>query len=109
MTAVLVVIVALLAVAVFYLTGRLKKKGVTLAPLEGESESAQVHDPVTGIYSRAHLLRRLQETMARSDRDKKSLALVLWDVDGFVEFNNEHGSKEGDRLLRQVAEAIKKS
>ncbi len=108
MTPFLIAAVVALAVAVVYLATRLKKGGVKFSSVE-ESESESVHDPVTGVYSRAHLIRRLQEMMARCDRDKKPLALVLWDVDGFVEFNNEHGAKEGDRLLRQVAEAIKKS
>lgn len=109
MTALLILISLALAAAVIFLVGRLRKKGVSLAPFDDTVGEAALHDSVTGVYNRVQLMRRLQELMARADRDKNTIALVLWDLDGFVEFNNEHGAKDGDRLLRQVAGAIKKA
>ena len=47
--------------------------------------------------------------MSRCDRDKQKMALILWDIDGFVSFNNRYGQKEGDQFLRRVSDIIKKS
>jgi len=104
----LLIIDVVLAVAVIYLLIAQKHGKGRFAPAS-EGPEGMLKDPVTKLYSRMHLLQRLQETMARSERDKKSLAVVLWDVDGFSAFNNEYGKKEGDRLLQQVAAGIKKT
>jgi diguanylate cyclase (GGDEF)-like protein len=68
-----------------------------------------LRDPVTQLYNRRHLLRRLQETMARAARQKERFALVIWDIDGFGAFNNQFGQGEGDEFLRRVAATIKQS
>jgi diguanylate cyclase (GGDEF)-like protein len=66
-------------------------------------------DPVTQLYNRKHLLRRLQEGVARCDRQKERMAVVIWDLDGFSQFNNEYGQGDGDELLRRVASTIRQS
>jgi diguanylate cyclase (GGDEF)-like protein len=55
------------------------------------------------------LLRRLQEMMAKSERTKERLALVLWDIEGFGQFNNQYGQGEGDEFLRRVAGTIRQA
>jgi diguanylate cyclase (GGDEF)-like protein len=110
MMIILGVVVFALLVLVSYLASRLDKVSTQInSYTEDKPGQPSIVDNVTGLYNRGHLLRRLQETMARADRDKGSISLILWDLEGFVDFNNEHGQKEGNRLLRQVAEAIKKS
>lgn len=66
-------------------------------------------DAVTQLYNRKHLLSRLDENMARSNRTKERMAVIVWDIDGFVSFNNQFGQDEGDRLLRKVTEVIRRS
>jgi diguanylate cyclase (GGDEF)-like protein len=66
-------------------------------------------DPVTGLYNRKHLLQRLQEEMARRDRTNEKMAVILWDIDGFIDFNNAFGQNEGDRLLKKVGETVRRS
>lgn len=66
-----------------------------------------LRDAITGLYNRKHLMRRLQETMARCDRNNERAALILWDIDGFVDFNNRFGQKAGDEFLRKVADTIR--
>lgn len=106
----LVAVVVLAAALVFVLFSRAGKKMVLgTAPTGPADHELSLKDPVTGLYNKKHLMQRLQESMARNDREKKQLALVLWDVDGFTKFNNDFGSREGDRLLQQVATSIKKS
>jgi diguanylate cyclase (GGDEF)-like protein len=68
-----------------------------------------LRDQVTQLYNRRHLLRRLQEMMAKSDRQKERMALVIWDIEGFGQFNNEFGQGEGDEFLRRVAATIRQA
>ncbi len=68
-----------------------------------------LRDNVTQLYNRRHLLRRLQEAMAKSERQKERFALVLWDIEGFGQFNNEFGQGEGDEFLRRVAATIRQA
>ena len=70
---------------------------------------ASLRDPVTALYNHKHLIRRLQEMTARADRENKKLAVILWDIDGFVQFNNEFGQKNGDMFLWKVGDAIRKT
>jgi diguanylate cyclase len=71
------------------------------------SKENALRDEVTGLYNRRHLIQRLEENMARCDRENMRLAVLLWDVDGFVDFNNRFGQSEGDKLLKKLADMIK--
>src|SRR3954451_2980486 len=61
-------------------------------------------DQLTGMLSRAGAERSLDERIARGRRP------VAWvcDLDNFVAVNAELGSEAGDRLLRHVAEQLKR-
>jgi diguanylate cyclase (GGDEF)-like protein len=103
-------------VAVFgYWRGRSAKKSESSAPARPSAPPTEdileqsLRDNVTGLYNRKHLLRRLSENAALCDRKNEQMAVVLWDLDGFVEFNNKYGQSEGDRLLKKVADTIRKS
>ena len=68
-----------------------------------------LRDDVTGLYNRRQLLQRLEENMARCNRNNERMAIILWDIDGFVDFNNTFSQSEGDKLLKKVAETIRKT
>lgn len=63
-------------------------------------------DRVTGLYNRKHLLQRLSAGIARSSRSREKMAVILWDIDGFIHFNNQFGQDAGDKFLLKVAEII---
>ncbi len=108
---ILIALVVFLGAVIIFLVSSKKGANLRLKTTGGEGEDWEnsLKDPITQIYNKKHLMQRLQECMARSDRDKKNMALVTWDIDGFISFNDEFGQKEGDRLLRQVAASIKKT
>jgi len=70
---------------------------------------ALLRDPVTDLFNRKHLIYRMTALMSQVDRNHESLAVVLWDIDGFVDFNNQFGQHEGDQFLKKVADAIRGS
>lgn len=65
------------------------------------------HDPLTGLPNRRLLLDRLSQAIAQAARQKKSVALVFFDVKGgFKAINDKLGQSNGDKLLRRVAQRL---
>jgi diguanylate cyclase (GGDEF)-like protein len=61
------------------------------------------HDPLTELPNRALLQDRLEQAILTSKREKRSLALLVVDLDGFKAINDALGHHAGDRVLQQVA------
>ncbi|WP_230970961.1 PAS domain S-box protein [Nitrogeniibacter aestuarii] len=64
-------------------------------------------DALTGLPNRALLHDRLEQGIARCDRDDTSLALLYMDLDGFKAVNDNHGHKAGDEVLKAVSNRVK--
>ncbi|SKC39907.1 GGDEF domain-containing response regulator [Maledivibacter halophilus] len=63
-------------------------------------------DVLTGISNRRFFERNIQIEWQRSIRTGIPLSLIMIDIDHFKAFNDCYGHQEGDRCIRQVAEAI---
>jgi diguanylate cyclase (GGDEF)-like protein len=63
-------------------------------------------DPLTGLYNRRHLDRRLAEELAFARRHRTVLTLMLLDVDHFKRINDRYGHLAGDAVLRVLAKLI---
>ncbi len=66
-------------------------------------------DPLTGLLNRRKGWDYLEYESERSQRSKKSIAVILMDIDHFKQVNDDHGHKEGDRILKMVSELLKKT
>ncbi|HYN93925.1 MAG TPA: diguanylate cyclase [Pilimelia sp.] len=73
----------------------------------GRAVDQPITDPVTGTYSRALLLPRLDEELERAGLSAGSCALFLFDVDFFKTVNDAYGHLRGDEVLRQLADRVK--
>jgi diguanylate cyclase (GGDEF)-like protein len=63
-----------------------------------------IRDPLTGCYNRRHLNGALLDgEIARAQRYRLGLALVMCDLDGFKAINDAHGHLAGDELLRSFS------
>ena len=65
-------------------------------------------DVLTGWHNRRYLQRRLPEELARAHRHLQPLSGLLLDVDHFKRVNDKYGHATGDRVLRDVADRVKR-
>jgi diguanylate cyclase (GGDEF)-like protein len=62
-------------------------------------------DSLTGIWNRRGWDALLARELARASRERRQLAVAIFDVDNFKAFNDQHGHPAGDRLLVRAAES----
>ena len=68
--------------------------------LRNEVADLALLDDLTGVANRRHLLQRLTEECARSERSGQPFALLVIDLDGFKRVNDTNGHAAGDACLR---------
>jgi len=62
-------------------------------------------DPLTGLHNRRSLMADLEMSLPVATAEEP-LALVLFDLDGFKEYNDVFGHPAGDRLLVRLGERL---
>ena len=68
--------------------------------LRNEVADLALLDDLTGVGNRRHLVQRLTEECARSERSGQPFALLVIDLDGFKAINDTHGHAAGDACLQ---------
>jgi len=68
--------------------------------LRNEVADLALVDDLTGVGNRRHLVQRLTEECARSERSGQPFALLVIDLDGFKVINDTHGHAAGDACLQ---------
>lgn len=63
-------------------------------------------DGLTGIANRRYFDERLEDLTAEATRDNEQLCLLIGDIDHFKAFNDTHGHRVGDQVLKQVARTL---
>lgn len=66
-------------------------------------ESLALHDALTGLPNRRLLMDRLSLAIAHARRNKRTMAVMYLDLDGFKQINDTLGHDAGDTLLKMVA------
>jgi len=64
-------------------------------------------DGLTGLYNRRALDEHLVRVWQQALRDRRSLAVLMMDVDHFKRFNDHYGHQAGDEALRRIATVVK--
>jgi diguanylate cyclase (GGDEF)-like protein len=71
-----------------------------------EVERQARHDSLTGALNHNYFLIRLREEVARAEKNKTLLSLIMLDIDHFKEYNDSFGHLAGDAILCDVVKAI---
>ncbi len=73
---------------------------------ETSLKAMALRDDLTDLPNRRALMQKLPESMARTQRLGKPLAVSFLDLDGFKGVNDGYGHEAGDELLRMLAQRI---
>ncbi|SFD33631.1 diguanylate cyclase [Thiohalospira halophila DSM 15071] len=79
--------------------------GVLRERLASEREQA-LRDPLTGVYNRLAWDERLNQELARFQRQGHEVAVAVWDLDSFKAINDTYGHTAGDKVIRAVADLL---
>jgi diguanylate cyclase (GGDEF)-like protein/PAS domain S-box-containing protein len=71
--------------------------------MENDLKHRALHDPLTGLANRALFFDRLHQAMLGFKRDRRPVAVVMLDLDGFKTVNDAFGHLAGDHVLKKVA------
>jgi diguanylate cyclase (GGDEF)-like protein/putative nucleotidyltransferase with HDIG domain len=72
-----------------------------------QTQEDSLTDPLTGLPNTRFMFMHLSRELARAERLKTEVALLVMDLDNFKEINDNHGHHVGDRALREVATVLR--
>jgi diguanylate cyclase (GGDEF)-like protein/PAS domain S-box-containing protein len=85
-----------------------KKAEDDLLKSEQRYRELSIIDDLTQLYNSRHFYQQLKMEIDRVDRYKQPLTLLLLDIDDFKLFNDAYGHIEGDHILSQFGQLIKR-
>ena len=87
-------------------TQQLAQLSTELSAANKSLEQLSLHDGLTSLANRRFFDTYLAGQVAIAHRQKRTLALVMCDVDAFKAYNDHYGHQAGDESLKQVAAAL---
>jgi len=72
-----------------------------------QTQEDSLTDPLTGLPNTRFMFMHLTRELARADRLKTEISLLVMDLDNFKEINDTFGHHVGDRALRDVAAVLR--
>jgi diguanylate cyclase (GGDEF)-like protein len=72
-----------------------------------QTQEDSLTDPLTGLPNTRFMFMHLTRELARAERLKSDVSLLVMDLDNFKEINDTYGHHVGDRALREVATVLR--
>src|SRR6202140_2381230 len=72
-----------------------------------QTQEDSLTDPLTALPNTRFMFMHLTRELARAERLKSEVALLVMDVDNFKEVNDTYGHHIGDRALRDIAGVLR--
>jgi diguanylate cyclase (GGDEF)-like protein len=72
-----------------------------------QTQEDSLTDPLTGLPNTRFMFMHLTRELARAERLRSEVALLVMDLDNFKDINDSHGHHVGDRALREVAKVLR--
>jgi diguanylate cyclase (GGDEF)-like protein len=80
--------------------------GELVGAYKNRLEASTLTDPLCEVWNQRAFTTTLGDSVAAAHRSGRPLSLMFLDLDGFKQINDSRGHMEGDRTLRDFAEAI---
>jgi len=74
-----------------------------------QAEDSATTDYLTSLPNARALFLRLEAELSRSRREQGTLTVLVCDLNGFKQINDRFGHLEGNRVLREVADALREN
>lgn len=89
----------------------LEKENDEIRQTEEESRQMAMHDVLTGLPNRLYLMNQLQSSIEehKLKHNESIIAIFFIDMDNLKEYNDTHGHRIGDAILREVSNRLKNS
>ncbi|TVP91779.1 MAG: GGDEF domain-containing protein [Pseudomonadaceae bacterium] len=91
------------------LEAKVLERTTELAEANARLERMALHDPLTNLANRTALEQHIEEAMRRSQRRLEYLAVMLVDLDGFKQINDQLGHETGDAVLQCIAARMRET
>ena len=72
-----------------------------------QTQEDSLTDPLTGLPNTRFMFMHLTRELARAERLKSEVSLLVMDLDNFKDINDTYGHHVGDRALREVAGVLR--
>lgn len=99
-------------IAIRRLRAAVRRQGALTLALQSRaewSENLAVSDPLTDLFNRRFADEQLAKEIARAARQSSPLTLLLLDISGFQQLNEQYGSAVGDEALRTFGRHLKRA
>ena len=74
--------------------------------LREQLQEQAIRDDLTRVFNRRFLTETLDKEIPRAEREHTPISIVMIDVDQFKKFNDTHGHKCGDLVLKHLADFL---
>lgn len=81
---------------------------ITNLRLRETLKNSAIVDVLTGLFNRRYLNETLTRELARAERAKQPVGIIMLDVDRFKLFNDIHGHEAGDLVLKEIGLLLKR-
>jgi diguanylate cyclase (GGDEF)-like protein/PAS domain S-box-containing protein len=85
----------------------LKLRVAEVQQLQDELRELAIRDHLTGLFNRRYLNETLVREIARAEREKDPLSVIMTDIDHFKMINDTYGHPVGDKFLVEVASLMR--
>ncbi|HLO25534.1 MAG TPA: sensor domain-containing diguanylate cyclase [Geobacteraceae bacterium] len=79
------------------------------AKIHSNTRIMAISDGLTGLHNHRYFQQIFSQEMRRAKRYRKSLGILMIDVDDFKRFNDKYGHPVGDRVLMAIGKIITKN
>ena len=86
----------------------LMSKVVALQDRHHRLQRLAITDDLTGLYNGRYFNHFLSRILVRAREERFPVTLLLFDIDDFKKYNDQHGHGMGDEILRQTAALMRR-